>query len=435
MVRAFGRVLTLVALLPAGAPADPVDAACEDGAPRLCLLADGEASSALVVLTLPVGSADERAGEHGVAHYLEHLLYGNRTAEGEAVGGGIDRWGNAYTDTRATAYHWEVPPDRLNDALARALEVLAPFDVPAEVARREREIVLREREERIAGPHDRLFEAAIAALYEGTPLARTVIGRPDEIASLGLDDARAFHERHYRAAGATLVVAGDVAPRAVRAEVERLAAGLDPGGPRPDPPALDLARRPPQALRIQDGFGAIERSMDLVARTEAGPAALAVLDAWLASSLPGAPGPVLVRGRDDLSGFEAGVWEVEPGWAALGATATLRPGREAAALDAPWAAWKALLAGLGRDGLDEATVERLRARILRSVEGDRDDAVAAAWDLVGWIQAGSDLSAWHAYPDALDAVSAADIRALLDALARPARVLTIDAVPGPRATE
>ena len=156
-----------------------------------------------------------------------------------------------------------------------------------------------------------------------------------------------------------------------------------------------------------------------------------MLDAWLASSLPGAPYPALVRGQDDLRDASAAVWEVAPGWTGLGVTLTLRPSLDAAGLDAPWAAWEALWAGLVRDGLDEATVERLRARLLRDVAQTREDGHAAAWDLITWPELGETVADWASYPDALAAVSAADVGALLAALAEPARHVTADAVPIP----
>ena len=384
-----------------------------------------------------MGAADEAPNEHGLAHYVEHLTFrGREVDDGEPTPGqgGIDRWGNAYTTSWATTYHWTVPPERAEEAVARALAVLAPLDVSEEAAAQERMIVQREREQRRAGPDARRAEAIDAAAYAGTPLARPVIGTAQEVKALGLAAARAFHERHYRAGDATLLVAGPVDEAAIRAAVEKAAEGLDhtPGTPRPV--ALDLPPLPPEALRLTDHFGAPERTLDAVAPTPDDPATLAatgVLDAWLTSSLPGAPYPALVRERDDLRDASAGVWEVAPGWTGLGATLTLRPSLDAEALDAPWAAWEALWADLVRDGLDEATVERLRARLLRDVTQVREDGQAAAWDLIAWLESGETVRDWQSYPGALAAVSAADVDALLAALADPARLVITDAVPGP----
>ena len=401
-----------------------------------CLAPDATDISVLVALTLPVGSADERPGEHGMAHYVEHLTFRGREVEdGEPTPGqgGIDRWGNAYTTPFATTYHWTVPPERAEEAVARALAVLGPLDASEEAAEQEREVVLREREERHAGPDARRADAIDAALYAGTPLARPVIGLPEEIAALGLDAARAFHERHYRAGDATLVVAGPVEADAIRAAVERAAAGLDREAPGPRPPALDLPPQAPEDLRLTDRFGAPERTLDAVARTPDDNATLAateLLDAWLASSLPGAPHPALVRGRDDLSDAGAAVWEVVPGWTGLGVTLTLRPSLGAEALGAPWAAWEALWAELAREGLDEPTVERLRARFLRDLERTREGGADAAWSLLAWIETGETAADWRAYPEAVAAVTAADVRDLLGVLAEPARAVVVDAVPG-----
>ena len=441
-------LLAALAALPVSAWAEAIPVDCTPGAPRVCLLPDGAETSALVALTVPVGSADEGEAEHGMAHYLEHLTFRGRSVEeGEPTPGtaGIDRWGNAYTTPWATTYHWTVPPERAEEAVARALAVLGPLDASEGAAHQEREIVLREREQHHAGPYARRGEAVDAALYEGTPLARAVIGEPGEIEALDLAGALAFHERHYRARDATLLVAGPVEAEAIREAVRDAAdrLGLGTGGAEPDgasaeaaarAPSIEPAPRAPEALRLRDDFGAAERTLDALAPTAADPATLAatdVLDAWLASGLPGAPGPTLVRGRDDLSEAGAAVWEVVPGWTGLGVTLTMRPSLDASGLDAAWSAWEALWSDLGRAGLDEATVARLRDRLVRDVEEVRASGQSAAWNLLAWLESGETVEDWMSYPEAAAAVGAQDVRALLDALADPVRLVTVDAVPGP----
>ena len=427
--------------LAAGAAAAQVAVECEPGAPRLCLAADPADLSVLVALTLPVGSADEGPGEHGLAHYVEHLTFRGRSVEnGEPTpGAGAGSTAGA-TPTRRPGPRPTTGPCRPS-ARGRRWPVpwpcWAPWTSPRRPRPRSAPSSCASASRAMPAPTPGVRERWTRRCTPAQPLARPVIGLPEEIAALDPEAARAFHGRHYRAGAATLVVAGPIEPEAIREAVaahDPLPEGGAAGGGPIHAYALDA--RPPETLRLEDVFGAPERTLDAVARTSDGPKTLAatgVLDAWLGSGLPGAPGPVLGRGREDVRELSAGVWEVVPGWTALGVTLTLRPSGEEDGLDAPWAAWEALWAELRRDGLDADTVARLRARLVRDLEDGRDDGQSAAWDLLAWLEAGETAEDWASYPDALAEVGPGDVRALLDALAEPARLVTADAVPAPPA--
>ena len=93
-----------------------------------------------------VGSADEREGEGGLAHFHEHMLFkgtqrrglGDIAGEVEGAGGRI----NAYTTFDVTVYYATMPSDSLAigvDVLADAIQN-SSFD--ADEVRSEREVVL-----------------------------------------------------------------------------------------------------------------------------------------------------------------------------------------------------------------------------------------------------------------------------------------------------
>ena len=418
----------LLALLPAAATA--IDVTCEDSAPRLCLAPDADATAAVVILTVPAGAADEEAGAYGVAHYLEHLAFRDRAAEA----GDLDRYGNAYTSHWATTYHWAVPPERAAQAVARALAVLTPPDLPEATAEAERVVVAREREERADGADAAEGRAVDAALLAGTPLARPVIGEKADVDALTLEAALAFHARHYRPQGATLLIAG-----AIDADALRRAANAVPDGfETPRRPALAPGAPTDARLNLALDVPAPRRSRDAMARLDAdvdGFAALTVLGAFLDSSLPGAPYPTLARARDDLHDASAQVYEIAPGWAGLGVTLAVPPGAEADTLDAPWAAWDALWDGLARDGLDADTVARLAKRLARDEDRSRRDGIDAAWSLTPWLEAGYAPAEWAAYPGALAAVTPEAVARVAAALGEPLRAVTTTTTPTPASTD
>lgn len=203
-----------------------------------------------------VGSADERPGEAGLAHFHEHMLFKGteRLGVGE-VAGAVEGAGgriNAYTSFDTTVYHATVP----SDALGPAVDVLADavqhsiFD-PAEVAR-EVEVVLEEIRRSEDSPHHVLADAVFAAAFQVHPYRAPILGPRESVASFTRERVRAFFERWYAAENFAVVLAGDFRADDALELVARAFEGVPPGGAgraRPAEPPQDgvrsaLLRRP-----------------------------------------------------------------------------------------------------------------------------------------------------------------------------------------------
>ena len=458
-----GSALMLAIMSVSSAGAAP----CIAGAPNVCVIADRSASEVLVALTVPVGAAAEGPGQHGVAHYLEHLTFRDRTVEtGEPSSGtvGIDRYGNAYTTPFATTYHWTVPPERGSEAIMRALAVLGPLDLSPAVAEQEREIVQREREQRLADPWSKRAGAIEAVLYGGTALERSLIGTAEEVEALSAEAALAFHAEYYDPEDAVLVVAGAVDHLTLAGAMVRgrTAAGIGtvaanahrggegagerPPGP-PDVAARILASTPVAEHVVVSGpFGAPERTAD--ALTIAPPdattvAAADLIGAYLNSALPGSPRVALEKGgervsdavADDVREATFALRELAPGLVGTGVTLRLRPSvktdrAEVALVDA-WSAWNDEWSALRENGIPAEAFERMHTRAITDLDRQRDDAVASAWSLIGWLEAGADPSEWVEYPSILAALTLERTNAVLDTLGKPVRSVVTDALPAP----
>ncbi len=119
--------------------------------------------SAAIGVWVRAGARTEAAGEHGVAHFLEHMAFkgtNRRTAREisetiETVGGEI----NASTSVETTAYHARV----LADDVPLALDILAdiltdPLFAEEDIAR-ECNVILQEIGAAEDVPEDRAFDA------------------------------------------------------------------------------------------------------------------------------------------------------------------------------------------------------------------------------------------------------------------------------------
>lgn len=197
------------------------------------------------------GSADERPGSSGVAHFLEHLLFkGTDTlAPGEfsatvAANGGSD---NAFTSFDTTAYHQRVAADRLGLMMKMEADRMVNLRLSESDILTEREVIIEERNMRVENSPGALFrEQKDAALYLNHPYGTPVIGWRHEMEQLDLDDALAYYRQFYAPNNAILVVAGDVTTEEVRTLAEEYY------GPLPANPDLGDRARPTEPRHLSE---------------------------------------------------------------------------------------------------------------------------------------------------------------------------------------
>ncbi|MEM7679568.1 MAG: pitrilysin family protein, partial [Pseudomonadota bacterium] len=160
-----------------------------------------------------VGSADEKPGHSGLAHFLEHLMFKGSLGFGpgefsravKALGGND----NAFTSRDFTAYFQSVASQHLELVMRMEAGRMRKLNTPIEEVNAERKVVQEERRQRTDNnPQGRFREALNNALYVNHPYNRPVIGWGHEIAELSWQSAKAFYDQYYGPNNATLVVSG-----------------------------------------------------------------------------------------------------------------------------------------------------------------------------------------------------------------------------------
>lgn len=268
---------------------------------RLIMLSQPGLSKAAISLRVAAGSHDEPLEYPGLAHFLEHLLFlGSAGFAGEqrlmpfvqACGGQL----NASTQAHHTDYFCEVPVQRLEDALARLLDMLAQplFEPEAQV--REREVVHAEFIARGQDSGTLIGTALGQALPAGHRFAAFQAGNRQTLAVEQADfqqALRAFHQSFYRAENLTLVLLGPQPPEQLYALAEAHAGVLAQGSaplPSAAAPLLPLRTQhlhlclPADAASLQLCF-----ALELPRPAQPGGLAEALdfLQTWLLSESPG----------------------------------------------------------------------------------------------------------------------------------------------------
>lgn len=264
---------------------------------QVALLSLPGTAKAAISVRVAAGSHDEPDEYPGLAHFLEHLLFlgseGYAVEQGlmafvQACGGQV----NASTQARYTDYFCEVPADRLDEALARLLDMLAHPLLDEAAQLREREVVHAEFLARGQDP-DTLVSVALAqALPAGHRFAAFQAGNRDTLAveQVAFQQAlQAFHQRFYQAGQLSLMVVG---PQTLD-ELDELArhhgAALPGRGRQLQSPSAPLLPLSVQRLRMTLPGGAASLHVGF-ALEWAAPGldqALDFLQTWLLHEAPG----------------------------------------------------------------------------------------------------------------------------------------------------
>ncbi|MCA8951239.1 MAG: insulinase family protein [Planctomycetes bacterium] len=181
---------------------------------RALLLQRGPLPVVASVLWYAVGARDERSGETGVSHFLEHMMFKGTEhfAKGEIdlltskMGGS----NNAFTDNDSTAYYFSLASDRWETALEIESSRMRSCLLDPQEFVSEKNVVLEELAMGEDEPWRPLYQACEGLLWQVHPYHHPVIGYREDLERLGVQGMRGYYERHYGPNRAFLTVVGAI---------------------------------------------------------------------------------------------------------------------------------------------------------------------------------------------------------------------------------
>lgn len=196
----------------------PISAHTLDNGLRVVISEDHLVPEVSVNVSVGVGSRHESAGQTGLAHLFEHLMFegSEHVAEGEHFEVLMGHGGrcNATTSFDRTNYYESVPSGVAELSLwleADRHTRLLPAVTQANVDN-QRDVVVEEKRQRYDNqPYGDALEAICAGIFPSMhPYRHTPIGSMADLQAASLDTVRDFYREHYRRDNTVLTIVGDI---------------------------------------------------------------------------------------------------------------------------------------------------------------------------------------------------------------------------------
>ncbi len=204
-----------------------------------------------VAIVYHVGSNRETPGRTGFAHLFEHMLFQESQHVGQDqffkkiqnAGGTL----NGGTSNDYTIYYEVVPNNALETVLWMESDRMGWLlsTVTQSAFENQQEVVQNEKRQRVDNrPYGHNNYVMIKNMYpKNHPYNWTVIGELEDLQNATLEDVRSFYEKWYGPNNATMVIAGDIKPTAVKKIVDKYFGEIKKGPEitNPDPWHVKLA--------------------------------------------------------------------------------------------------------------------------------------------------------------------------------------------------
>ena len=172
-----------------------------------------------------MGSRDELNEEHGLAHFIEHVLFkGTEKRKAyhvlsrmEDIGGEL----NAYTTKEETVVHATF----LNEHYARAIELFNDIvfhsTFPAKELEKEKSVIVDEINSYLDTPSDMIFDEFDELVFANDPLGRGTLGTPESVYGFEAKSVRNFLKRGYRTDQMVIASVGKIGLKKLKAMIEK----------------------------------------------------------------------------------------------------------------------------------------------------------------------------------------------------------------------
>lgn len=209
-----------------------------DNGLKVLLLEEHKAPVATFQIWYKVGSRNEKPGNTGMSHLLEHMMFKGAKKYGpKSFSQTVQRNGgndNAFTSKDYTAYFETFSSDRIWLSLDLESDRMRGLLFDPKEFSSERDVVKEERRLRHEDdPESALFEKMMEVAFLNHPYRIPTIGWMNDLTNMELADLKAYYDTYYVPNNATIVVVGDFDSEKMLKEIKKYFGGITKGGETP----------------------------------------------------------------------------------------------------------------------------------------------------------------------------------------------------------
>ncbi len=165
-------------------------------------------------LIINTGSRDETIPEHGIAHFIEHMLFKGTIKRKayhilsrlEDVGGEL----NAYTTKEETAVHASF----LKEDYRRAVELISDITFhsvfPEKEIEKEKDVVIEEINSYLDSPAELIFDDFEELIFANQPIGRNILGTPESVRSFTQKTISGYISKNYKTSQMVFCSVGNI---------------------------------------------------------------------------------------------------------------------------------------------------------------------------------------------------------------------------------
>ncbi|KAB8033434.1 M16 family metallopeptidase [Fluviispira multicolorata] len=213
-----------------------------------------------IQVLVKAGSLDEEDFEGGVAHVLEHMLFkgtkkfpetGQIASTVEFEGGDI----NAYTTFDHTNYHLTAPAAFAKKGAELLLDVVQNSLLDEGELTRELEVIIEEIRRSRDNPNAVVSHNLFSLFYEGTSMARPVIGYQNIVENFSRETVYNFYKKWYTPNNMIFIASGDFNSQDMLNHLEKLSEEFPPQSvpERARPLLIDNSLKKQPTAKIERG--------------------------------------------------------------------------------------------------------------------------------------------------------------------------------------
>ncbi len=176
-------------------------------------------------LIINTGSRDEEENEHGMAHFIEHVVFkGTKKRKAYHILSRLDDVGgelNAYTTKEETCIYASF----LKQDFQRAIELIQDITFnsvfPDKEIEKEKEVIVDEINSYKDSPAELIFDEFEEMVFANDPMGRNILGTPEHLKTFGKKEIQQFIDRNYNTDQMVFASVGNVSFKKVVAWAEK----------------------------------------------------------------------------------------------------------------------------------------------------------------------------------------------------------------------